>query len=370
MSIHRVSDGVHKIRWREGGRNRSLIVHGPHDLAKKILRKKLSGRDENRHLDIKKEVNFRMSALIKRYEEQYASRKKSHERERSILEGIRVELGDLFVRETEDGTAINRWYQNLMAQRELSPGTAVRHFNVMHHMMGRACTIWSKETGIDRNPADLVEVRRPDDQRERYLSVEEICKLKAALDEKMYRKAGKGINQTFFRLRLIVLTALTTGMRIAEIFGLKWSDLLAKEGLIAVRAKLKGGKVRYVPMPQELAGEFRRYPAVLGEEQIFPPEPGAKRERQRVDKSFETILELAEIKEFRFHDLRHTFASWYMMNGGDLYELAKILGHSNIKMTERYAKLGRSHIARTGGTAREMWKLMQGEMREQAQGAV
>jgi len=62
---------------------------------------------------------------------------------------------------------------------------------------------------------------------------------------------------------------------------------------------------------------------------------------------------------FRFHDLRHTFASWYMMNGGDLYELAKILGHSNIKMTERYAKLARQHIARTSGTARELWKILE-----------
>ena len=54
-------------------------------------------------------------------------------------------------------------------------------------------------------------------------------------------------------------------------------------------------------------------------------------------------------------------ASWYMMHGGDLYELAKILGHSNIKMTERYAKLAKGHIARTGNTAREIWKLMEGE---------
>jgi hypothetical protein len=45
------------------------------------------------------------------------------------------------------------------------------------------------------------------------------------------------------------------------------------------------------------------------------------------------------------------------MNGGDLYELAKILGHSNIKMTERYAKLAKQHIARTSGTAREPWKI-------------
>jgi site-specific recombinase XerD len=52
-------------------------------------------------------------------------------------------------------------------------------------------------------------------------------------------------------------------------------------------------------------------------------------------------------QNFWFHDLRHTFASWYMMNGGDLYELAKILGHSNIKMTKRYAKLGREHMTKT-----------------------
>jgi integrase len=50
-----------------------------------------------------------------------------------------------------------------------------------------------------------------------------------------------------------------------------------------------------------------------------------------------------------FHDLRHTFASWYMMNGGDLYGLAKLLGHANIKMTERYAKLGAYHQDRQHG---------------------
>ena len=144
MSIHRVSDGVHKIRWREGGRNRSLSVHGPHELAKKILRKKLSKRDENRHLDVKKEVNFPMSALIDRYWNQYASKKKSHDREKSVLEGIRRGAGKLFVREF-DGPAIDRWYQDLMAEKGLSQGTAVRHFNVMHHMMGKASTIWSKE---------------------------------------------------------------------------------------------------------------------------------------------------------------------------------------------------------------------------------
>jgi integrase len=129
--------------------------------------------------------------------------------------------------------------------------------------------------------------------------------------------------------------------------------------LLAVRAKLKGGKMRYVPMLPEVASELKRYPVVISDDRVFPPRKGARGARRRLEGSFEDLLKRAKISNFRFHDLRHTFASWYMMNGGDLYELAKILGHSNIKMTERYAKLGKKHIARTSSTAREMWKLLE-----------
>src|SRR5215831_8685747 len=133
MSIHKEHDGVWKVRWREGGRNKSVLVHGSHELAKKILRKKLSARDENRHLDVKREVNFRMETLIDRYGKEYAQNKKSWDREKSILEGIRQEIGKLFVREI-DGVVVHRWYRRLMDEKDLSAGTAVRHFNVMHHM--------------------------------------------------------------------------------------------------------------------------------------------------------------------------------------------------------------------------------------------
>jgi hypothetical protein len=54
MSIHKLSDGVFEVRWREGGRNKSQTVHGGFELAKKIVRKKMSSRDENRHLDVKR----------------------------------------------------------------------------------------------------------------------------------------------------------------------------------------------------------------------------------------------------------------------------------------------------------------------------
>ncbi len=368
MSIKKKSEKVFEVRWREGGRHKCVLVHGAHELARKVERKRMSVRDENRHLDIKREVNYRMSTLIDRYWEHYGIKKLSADREKSVIEGIRSELGKLFVREV-DGVALSRWYENLMTERELSASTAVRHYNVMHHMMKKAATIWSQDTGIDRNPADLIEIKRPNDQRDRYLSQEELQRLKQALDEKVYRKGTNDFNKTFCRLRMIVLIALTTGMRASEIFGLRWSDVMYNEGLLAVRAKLKGGKMRYAPMLPELAEELRRYvpkPAkkgnvrfIVNRDLIFPPKAEAKGERLRVESSFEDLLERAEIEDFRFHDLRHTFASWYMMSGGDLYELAKILGHSNIKMTERYAKLGRLHIARTSSTARQMWKLLE-----------
>src|SRR6478672_13527284 len=143
MSIKKKSAGLFEVRWWEGGRNKSVRVHGSFELARKIERKKMSARDENRHLDVKREVNFRMSALLKRYEETYSRNKKSYDREKSILQGIRGELGQLFVREV-DGPAVHRWYRGLTESRKLSAGTAVRHFNVMHHMMEKASTLWSK----------------------------------------------------------------------------------------------------------------------------------------------------------------------------------------------------------------------------------
>jgi integrase len=354
MSVRKKEKGVYVVRWREGGRHKSAKVHGTGKRAKTVERKKLTLRDENRYLDVKKEINYSVSDLIDRYWTHYGSKKASADREKSIVEGIRAERGRMFVREV-DGIDVQRWYENLTGERGLADNTAVRHFNVMHHLMKKASTIWSKETGLDRNPADMVEVKRPNDSRERFLSKEELERLKEALDEKMFRKGTKDIN---LRMRLIVLIAVSTGMRSAEIHRLRWSNVMYREELIAVGAKLKGGKERYVPMTSELAEEIRRYPAVIGEDRIFPPTRGDKSGRHRLEGSFEDLLDRAMIRNFCFHDL-HTFASWYMMNDGDLYELAKLLGHSNIKMTERYAKLGRAHITRTGTTAKVIWSMME-----------
>lgn len=108
-------------------------------------------------------------------------------------------------------------------------GNGVRHFNVMHHMMPKASTIWSRETGIDRNPADQIEVKRPDDTRERYLSDDELRRISEALDERRLRKGTKDLNRTDSANEIGRVDRLTTGMRHAEIFELQWSDVMYRK---------------------------------------------------------------------------------------------------------------------------------------------
>jgi hypothetical protein len=90
LSIKKKSDVVYEIRWWEGGRNKSLTVHGALALAQKIERKKMSMRDENRHLDVKRETNFRMWELVERYRTHYGNKKRSRDREKSILDTIQA----------------------------------------------------------------------------------------------------------------------------------------------------------------------------------------------------------------------------------------------------------------------------------------
>ncbi len=89
---------VYEVRWREGGRHKSLTIHGDAELAKKVLRKRMSLRDENRHRDSKKDINYRMPDLIERYWTHYSRKKLSMSREKGILAGIRSELGGMFER--------------------------------------------------------------------------------------------------------------------------------------------------------------------------------------------------------------------------------------------------------------------------------
>ena len=80
------------------------------------------------------------------------------------------------------------------------------------------------------------------------------------------------------------------------------------------------------------------------------------------------MLDKATIQDAWFHDLRHTFASWYMVNDGDLCERRSYLVMPIIKMIEQYAKLGRAHISKTGNTAKVISSMLDNKKPEQDEG--
>lgn len=140
-------------------------------------------------------------------------------------------------------------------------------------------------------------------------------------------------------------TAVYTGMRAGELFGLRWSNVDLKKRLITVQRSFdkptKTGKVRHVPILDVLYPVLRNWRLKNKNELVFPNEVGNMHTPSpRVIKfTFKEILKKTKIKPMRFHDLRHTFASHWVMKNGDLFKLQKILGHADQKMVQRYAHL-------------------------------
>ncbi|HEU5182539.1 MAG TPA: site-specific integrase [Candidatus Polarisedimenticolia bacterium] len=150
------------------------------------------------------------------------------------------------------------------------------------------------------------------------------------------------------RLRPILITALHTGGRLSEVLSLRWTDLDFIHGIVYFdRSSTKSGRQREVPMTPELAGVLeawrgRRRRAGQTEEYVFTYR--GKRVRG-VRRSFARAREAAGLgPEVGFHTLRHTFASWYVINGGDLLRLQRFLGHSTLALTQRYAHLSKEFI--------------------------
>ena len=142
-------------------------------------------------------------------------------------------------------------------------------------------------------------------------------------------------------LRPIVETALLTGMRKEELLSLKWEQI--NHGLINL-IKTKSVNPRLIPISGRLVEIFQqlRHQNQLKSPYVFCD--GEGRRFNSVKRSFATACHKAGIEKFRFHDLRHTFASHLLMRGASLKTVQELLGHSDIKMTMRYAHLSPGHL--------------------------
>lgn len=150
------------------------------------------------------------------------------------------------------------------------------------------------------------------------------------------------INACDVHLKPIVITALNTGCRKEEILSLKWDNLDMKHGFIFLQ-NTKNGEKRQTPINSTLRSTLEALPRRLDGSYVFY-DPKTGNRYQDVKRSFPTACKRAGIRDFRFHDLRHTFASQLVMAGIDLTTVSKLLGHKDLTMTLRYSHLSPQHM--------------------------
>jgi integrase len=141
------------------------------------------------------------------------------------------------------------------------------------------------------------------------------------------------ISQAMTRADAIV--ALNTGMRLGEIFGLRWSQVDLASACIRME-RTKSGRIRYVDMNEVLIAEFRRLREGRGKSEFIFTSPITGQSFVDAGSAWATALRRAGIKGLRFHDLRHTFATRLIEHGVNLITARDLLGHSSVEITQRH----------------------------------
>ncbi len=211
----------------------------------------------------------------------------------------------------------------------------------MAHIKGN-CTKCLRLLSVAFNQAELWEYRpqntnpcrgvpkTPDKMMERFLNIEELERLEKTLSER--ERPGIASNYTIDAFRLIIYT----GCRLGEVLSLKWEDVDFNDCCLRLKDS-KTGK-RTIPLNESAMKVLCNVQKQADNPYVFC---GNKTGTHlvAVQKTWERIRKQANIPDVRIHDLRHSFASFMIKNGVNIFEVSKLLGHADIKTTMRYAHL-------------------------------
>jgi integrase len=294
-----------------------------------------------------------LGELIDRYMRDIMPEKKSIESQTQQLEWWKNQLGDRYLIDItppllsemrdklttepiiyrrkvklEDGTT-----KIESIEKKRTPATANRYLAVLSHVFTLATNEWQ---WVDSNPLQKVKKGKEPRGRVRFLTDDERPRLLAACN----------VSKNRFLYPIVVL-ALSTGMRQGEILSLTWSDVDLQRKSIVLH-DTKNGERRSVSL-SGLALELlvklskvRRLDTNL----LFASKVNGGKTHVDIRTAWEVALRKAEVVDFRFHDLRHSAASYLAMNGATLAEIAEVLGHKTLAMVKRYAHLSEQHTAK------------------------
>jgi integrase len=274
--------------------------------------------------------------LIDRYIESVLPTKpKSEKKQKSQLLWWKAQLGDYLLIDVTPpliATARDKLLAEQTARKKLrSTSTTSRYLAALSHAFTVAEQEWH---WVEANPVSRIKKPKQPKGRERFLSDPERASLL-----KTCKQSGN------VYLYAIVVLAISTGMRYSEILGLRRSNVDLKNERIVV-TDTKNNESRSVPLVGHAREEIERLLKVshLKTDFLFPAfDKKGKASPVDIRSAWNVARARAELKDFRFHDLRHTAASYLAMNGASLPELATILGHKTYQMVRRYTHLTPAH---------------------------
>lgn len=301
-----------------------------------------------------------LGAFIREHYEPWAI---AHQKQgKATIGNIEAQFGHLYKKLLGEviGLDIER-FKSKRLKAGIKPATVNRDLDRIRGALSRAVD-WGM---LESHPLKAVKRAKGDDNtRVRYLAPAEDRSLRKALaaretTRRKHRMSGNewceqrgGDGRPMWpddgftdHLVPLVLVALNTGLRRGELFGLEWQSVNLGAALLTVAAgTAKSRRARHVPLNDEAGDVLKRWKKQSsGTGLVFPGVGGGK--LTNINRSWAGLVKDAELVDFRFHDLRHTFASNLVMAGVDLNTVRELLGHADITMTLRYAHLAPDLLA-------------------------
>ncbi len=291
---------------------------------------------EGRHFKTSAAKKHTLSQAIERYKAEILPRKPKAVKQRTMqLAWWDKNIGSFALADIT-ASLISEYRTKLLNEevsknKKRSPATANRYMAALSHLLSITTREWE---WISENPCSKLTKLPETRGRVRFLSEEERAKLLSVC------KASESKH-----LYVIVVLALSTGARLGEILSLTWPQVdLIKQRIII--EETKNNERRVLPLKGHALDVLKDWSAnKRNDTPLLFPNTNNPEKPIDIRSPWYTALQRAEIEDFRFHDLRHSAASYLAMNGATLAEIAEVLGHKTLQMVKRYAHLSEAHTS-------------------------
>lgn len=350
MGSDKTQAGMYTREDGSTGYRRTIRING-RKIQKKFSKKKDA---DNWYAEKKREKELigsglqleRPDLLVSEFSDEWLKKRKANGKPQSSWESdeqrLRKYIVPHFGDRVMDRIATKEWedfLDDLVSREEISPATRNRIRSIATKMYNDAM----RRQLVRMNPVSLIpKLKESMDAWDYWHSAEEVLN---------YLSEAENECDAF---KIFAYLALNTGARICEILAFQWSDFnipqrrvhiakIFEETSQTVFDRTKGHTARWLGINEVLATKLleQRSNAKLPKpsDYLIVDKDGKIYSERKIRKIHARVCKKAELKEIRIHDLRHTYASHYVMNGGGLAELQMLLGHSTPQMTQKYAHL-------------------------------